>query len=74
MFWDVSSFHRLKMLKDVPYSTEEAETAAGMGSYTLTRFSKVSSEQDTEMDVTEKAETSKTWLSVKSFYKKWFCY
>ena len=27
---------RVKMLREVPYTTEEAERAAGMGSYTLT--------------------------------------
>lgn len=29
-------FVRVKMLKEVPYTPEEAERAAGMGSYTLT--------------------------------------
>ena len=28
-------FIRVKMLKEVPYTPEEAERAAGMGSYTL---------------------------------------
>ena len=29
-------FTRVKMLKEVPYTPEEAERAAGMGSYTIT--------------------------------------
>lgn len=50
----------MKMLKDVPYTPEEAEKAAGMGSYTLTRSSKVSSEQDAEMSTPGEMEEAKT--------------
>ena len=36
--WSILSLisSRIKMLKEVPYTPEEAERAAGMGSYTLT--------------------------------------
>ena len=45
--------YRMKMLKDVPYTPEEAERAAGMGSYTLTRFTKPLKEQEVDMTTVE---------------------
>ena len=49
---------RVKMLKDVPYTPEEAERAAGMGSYTLTSTKPLLPvSQDEDMTSTENVES-----------------
>ncbi|XP_022808442.1 zinc finger protein 593-like [Stylophora pistillata] len=48
---------RVKMLREVPYTTEEAERAAGMGSYTLTSTKpQLPVNEDEEMTNTERAD------------------
>ncbi|PFX13924.1 Zinc finger protein 593 [Stylophora pistillata] len=47
----------VKMLREVPYTTEEAERAAGMGSYTLTSTKpQLPVNEDEEMTNTERAD------------------
>jgi len=51
-------FTRVKMLKEVPYTAEEAERAAGMGSYTLTSTKPLLPvNQDEEMTISENVES-----------------
>lgn len=55
------SFVRVKMLKQVPYTPEEAERAAGMGSYTLTSTKPLLPvDQDEEMKSEENIENLNT--------------
>ena len=55
------SFVRVKMLKEVPYTPEEAERAAGMGSYTLTSTKPLLPvDQDEEMKSGENIENLDT--------------
>lgn len=54
-----SRVHRkkVKMLREVPYTTEEAERAAGMGSYTLTSTKpQLPVNEDEEMTNTERVD------------------
>lgn len=52
---------RVKMLREVPYTTEEAERAAGMGSYTLTSTKPLLPvNEDEEMTNTERVESAGT--------------
>ena len=54
-------FIRVKMLKEVPYTPEEAERAAGMGSYTLTSTKPLLPvNQDEEMTNSENVESDGT--------------
>ena len=49
------------MLREVPYTTEEAERAAGMGSYTLTSTKPLLQvNEDEEMTNTERVESAGT--------------
>lgn len=51
-------FTRVKMLKEVPYTPEEAERAAGMGSYTITSTKPLLPvNQDEEMTISENVES-----------------
>ena len=57
----VVDIFRVKMLKEVPYTTEEAEKAAGMGSYTLTSTKPLLPvNEDEEMTNTETVESAGT--------------
>lgn len=50
-------FTRVKMLKEIPYTPEEAERAAGMGSYTITSTKPLLPvDQDEEMKNVETVE------------------
>lgn len=56
MVFDLSI--RVKMLREVPYTPEEAERAAGMGSYTLTSTKPLLPvNQDEEMTSPENVES-----------------
>ena len=58
------TFARLKMLKEVPYTPEEAERAAGMGSYILTSTRPLLPvDQDEEMKGGEDIKSLGTLLS-----------
>ena len=60
-------FIRVKMLKEVPYTPEEAERAAGMGSYTLMSTKPLLPvDQDEEMISSENVESAAgTWKNNK---------
>ena len=57
------------MLKEVPYTPEEAERAAGMGSYTITSTKPLLPvNQDEEMTNSENAESVGTWNNNEFIY------